>query len=138
MSRYRQMRQRPSERLPEINLAPMIDCVFILLIFFIVTTVFVEKPEVDDLVKPSVLNQQDLAKRAIILAVTKDGKVVYGNEVVSIAEIGSQTRQLLNSDRYPVIIQGDVRAESGTVSRLYSELRNAGAEQIFVSTEKRD
>ena len=132
------MRQRDAERPPEINLAPMIDCVFILLIFFIVTTVFVEKPDVDDLVKPSVLNQKDLAKRAIIMAVTHDGKVVYGNEVVSIAEAGSQTRQLLNRDPYPVIIQGDVRADSGTVSRLHTELRNAGAERIFISTGGRD
>lgn len=138
MSRYRQMRQRHAERPPEINLAPMIDCVFILLIFFIVTTVFVEKPIVDDLIKPAVLNQEDLAKRAIILAVTKDGKVVYGNQVVSSAEAGSQTRQLLNRDAYPVIIQGDARADSGTVSRLYSELRNVGAEQIFISTGQPD
>ncbi len=137
MRARRRILYRREERNPEINLAPMIDCVFILLIFFIVTTVFVEKPTVDDLLKPVVRNDRPLEKRSIIFAVTKDNTIVYGNDELSLASAGSQTRQLLSREPFPVIIQGDVRAESGLVSRLYSELKNAGAERIFVSTQNR-
>jgi biopolymer transport protein ExbD len=60
-----------------IDLSPMIDCVFILLIFFIVTTSFVEESgvEVD---KPQAASASQLEKTSIILALTAKGEVVYG------------------------------------------------------------
>ncbi|MCH1504951.1 MAG: biopolymer transporter ExbD, partial [Verrucomicrobiales bacterium] len=55
----------------EINLSPMIDCIFILLIFFIVTTVFVNETGVT-VNKPEVKNASALDKNSILIAVTKD------------------------------------------------------------------
>ncbi|MGF1483163.1 MAG: ExbD/TolR family protein [Opitutales bacterium] len=120
----------------EINLSPMIDCIFILLIFFIVTTVFVEKPEVEIIKPPSVVTER-LAKNSIILAITKDNKIFYGSKEMSVAGAGAQVRQLLVENRdYPVIIQGDIRGDTGILRRLHREVKNAGAKQIFFSTRE--
>ncbi len=117
----------------EINLSPMIDCVFILLIFFIVTTVFVEEPGVE-IVKPDASVDADLEKNSIIVAISADNKVVYGGKELGIAGLGARVKQMLNKDDLPVIIQADARADHGVFSDVWSEVKNAGAKKISVST----
>ena len=123
------------EQQTEINLSPMIDCIFILLIFFIVTTVFVEKPGVD-ITKPAAANKEQLEKNSIIIAVTADDKIIYGGKELSIGGLGARVRQLLQKDPYTVIIQGDVNADHGMVSKVWTEVKSAGARKISVSTLK--
>lgn len=117
----------------EINLAPMIDCVFILLIFFIVTTVFVEAPGVE-IIKPDASLDVDLEKHSILIGITADNKVVYGGKVLGIAGVGARVKQLLNKEDLPIIIQADVRSDHGVFSDVWSEVKNAGGKRISVST----
>ncbi|MCA9511382.1 MAG: biopolymer transporter ExbD [Myxococcota bacterium] len=116
-----------------IDLSPMIDCIFILLIFFIVTTVFVEEPGIE-VTKPDATVDADLEKNSIIVAISADNKVVYGGREVGVAGVGARVRQLLAKDDLPVIIQADVRTEHGVFSDVWSEVKNAGAKKISVST----
>ena len=111
----------------------MIDCIFILLIFFIVTTVFVEEPGVE-IFKPDATVDSDLEKNSIIIAITADNKVVYGGRELGVSGVGARVRALLNKDDLPVIIQADGRAEHGFFSDVWSEVKNAGAKKISVST----
>ena len=61
-----------TESAGDINISPLIDMVFILLIFFIVTTVFVEETGVD-VNKPQAASAVQLEKNSILIAIT-DGK----------------------------------------------------------------
>ncbi len=117
----------------EINLSPMIDCIFILLIFFIVTTVFVEEPGVE-IAKPDAVLDEDLEKNSIIIAVSADNKVVYGGRELGVSGVGARVKQLLTRDELPVIIQADARADHGVFSDVWSEVKNAGAKKISLST----
>jgi biopolymer transport protein ExbD len=117
----------------EINLSPMIDCIFILLIFFIVTTVFVEEPGIE-VFKPDATVDADLEKNSIIIAISADNKVVYGGKELGVAGVGARVRALLNKDELPVIIQADSRADHGVFSDVWSEVKNAGAKKISLST----
>ena len=117
----------------EINLSPMIDCIFILLIFFIVTTVFVEEPGVE-IFKPDATTDIDLEKNSIIVAISGDNKIVYGGKELGVSGVGARVRQLLTKDELPVIIQADSNADHGVFSDVWSEIKNAGAKKISVST----
>ncbi len=117
----------------EINLSPMIDCIFILLIFFIVTTVFVEEPGVE-VRKPDASVDVDLEKSSILVAITSDNKVVYGGKELGIGGVGARVRSLLQQDSLPVIIQADSRSDHGVFSDVWSEVKNAGAKKISLST----
>ena len=117
----------------EINLSPMIDCIFILLIFFIVTTVFVEEPGVE-IAKPNAFIDSDLERNSIIIAVTADNRVVYGGKELGVAGVGARVRQLLTRDDLPVILQADARADHGVFSDVWSEVKAAGAKRISLST----
>jgi len=122
-----------AEETTEINLAPMIDCVFILLIFFIVTTVFVEAPGIE-VIKPDATLDERLEKNSILIGISGDNQVLYGGKVVGVSGVGARVRQILNRDELPVIIQADARAEHGVFSDVWSEVKNAGAKKISVST----
>lgn len=120
-----------------IDLSSMIDCVFILLIFFIVSTVFVEETGVT-VNKPDVSGASALEKNSILLAVTSDDKVFYGGESVGIQGIiGKIKPLLLETPDMPVIIQGDKDASHGTVQQVHGQAILAGAmkEKISISTK---
>src|SRR5688572_33364632 len=86
-----------------IDMSPLIDCVFILLIFFIVTTVFVEETgvEVD---KPQAASSVQLEKQSILIALTASGQVVYDGRDVGIAGVQAIVRRILQREETPVII----------------------------------
>jgi biopolymer transport protein ExbD len=131
----RHPRLEESSESADINLSPMIDCIFILLIFFIVTTVFVEEPGIE-VVKPDATIDQDLERNSIIIAISADNKVVYGGKELGVSGVGARVRQLLTREELPVIIEADTHTAHGVFSAVWSEVKNAGAKKISVATRK--
>ncbi|MEM1222625.1 MAG: biopolymer transporter ExbD [Verrucomicrobiota bacterium] len=117
----------------EINLSPMIDMVFILLIFFIVTTVFVEETGVD-VDKPDAAAAVNLEKNSILIAITADNQVIYDGKDIGIGGVAPIVRRLVLQDQMPVIVQADKGSSHGIFSKVYGEAKAAGAEKISFST----
>jgi biopolymer transport protein ExbD len=117
----------------DINLSPMIDCIFILLIFFIVTTVFVEETGVE-VNKPDASSAVQLEKNSILIAITPDDKVIYGGKDIGVTGVAPQIKQLLLKEDLPVIIQADRGASHGVFAKVYGEAKLAGATKINFST----
>jgi biopolymer transport protein ExbD len=118
-----------------IDMSPLIDCVFILLIFFIVTTTFVEETgvEVD---KPQAASASQLEKESILLAVTSAGAVVYGGQDIGLSGVQPLVRRLTRKEDMPVIIQVDAKAPAGSFVRVIDEAKLGGAKKVSVATEK--
>ena len=117
----------------ESNISPLIDVVFILLIFFIVTTVFVEETGVE-VNKPRAATQQDLEKNSILIGVTPGGQVFYGGREIGVAGVRSTVSRLLRQDTMPVIIQADRDTPTESTVQVLDEAKLGGAQQVFVST----
>lgn len=121
-----------------VDLSPMIDCIFILLIFFIVTTVFVEETGVE-------VNKPDLSASAsaldsnsVLLAVTEEDKVYYGGESIGVQGVIGKIKPLLTeTPDMPVIIQGDKGATHGTVQRVHEQAILAGAQKDKISVSSK-
>jgi biopolymer transport protein ExbD len=118
-----------------IDMSPLMDCVFILLIFFIVTTTFVEETgvEVD---KPQAASSVSLEKTSILIALTAKGEVVYGGREIGISGVQPLVKRMLQKEDIPVIIQADSAAQSGLLVRLIDEAKLAGAVKVSVATRK--
>lgn len=117
-----------------IDLTPMIDCVFILLIFFIVTTTFVEETgiEVD---KPQAASASNLEKNSILIALTANGEVVYGGRDIGVRGVrGIVTRMLQKDAETPVIVQADSQALTGLLVRVVDEAKLGGARKVNIAT----
>ena len=117
-----------------IDISPLMDCVFILLIFFIVTTTFVEETgiEVD---RPQAASSVQLEKNSILLAVTESGEVVYGGRDIGIAGVRPLVKRMLQKEDVPVIIQADNLADTGPLVRIIDEAKLAGATKVSVATK---
>ncbi len=122
------------EEISEINVSPLIDMVFILLIFFIVTTVFVEETGIDVNI-PQAAAAVNLEKNSILLAVTSEGQVVYGGREIGIGGVRPLVKRMIQSDDLPVIIQGDVDAPYGLTVRVASEAKLGGAKVNFAASQ---
>lgn len=123
-----------AEDLTDINISPLIDMVFILLIFFIVTTVFVEETGVD-VDKPQAASAVNLEKNSILLAVTSKNQVVYGGREIGIGGVRAIVRRLTQKEMLPVIIQVDEAASAGIVVRVIDESKLAGARNVSISAD---
>lgn len=117
----------------EINMSPLIDCVFLLLIFFIVTTVFVEEAGIE-IQKPQAVSATDLEKQSILIAVTSDGRIVHGGREWPLNSVRGLVARKLREQEMPVILLAD---ENGRVARLVQvmdECKLGGADKISVAT----
>jgi biopolymer transport protein ExbD len=133
MGRFREVTSDDSDS-AGIDMSPLIDCVFILLIFFIVTTVFVEETgvEVD---KPQAASAVQLEKNSILIALTSKGEVVYGGRDIGVGGVRSVVKRMLQKESgIPVIVQADAAAMSGLLVRIIDEAKLAGAAKVSVAT----
>ena len=120
----------------EINISPLIDVVFILLIFFIVTTVFVDEAGVD-VNKPRAASAEDLEKNSILIAVTANGQIYQGGRSIGVGGVRSVVAVLLEGNEdMPVIIQGDTDANHGTIVKVIDAANLAGAKTVSLATAK--
>jgi biopolymer transport protein ExbD len=117
----------------DINMSPLIDIVFLLLIFFIVTTVFVEEAGIP-IEKPHATSSVELEKQSLQFAVSADGRIVYGKREVTLNSVRGIVARQIQRKEVPVVILADVQSPSGVLIELHDECRNAGAPQVFVST----
>ncbi len=134
MGRFRESTSDDSSE-TGIDISPLMDCVFILLIFFIVTTTFVEETgvEVD---KPQAASAVRLEKTSILLALTEKGDVVYGGRAIGISGVRPLVKRMLQQEEVPVIVQADQAAPSGLLVRVIDEAKMAGAVKVSIASRK--
>ncbi|MFC4994895.1 ExbD/TolR family protein [Rubritalea tangerina] len=120
----------------EINMSPLIDIVFILLIFFVVTTVFVDDPGVE-INKPRATSANEVEKNSILLGVTSNGEVYYGGKNIGVDGVRTVVSVMLSNDPdLPVVIQGDESATHGLIMKVTDAAQMAGAKSVYSATAK--
>ena len=134
MGRFREMAAEDSGE-SGIDISPLIDCVFILLIFFIVTTTFVEETGVE-VNKPQAASSVNLEKTSILIALTEKGEVVYGGKEIGFGGIQPLVKRMLQAEEVPVVIQADAGAPSGLLVRVIDEAKLGGADEVSIASKK--
>ncbi|MBT0584853.1 ExbD/TolR family protein [Alteromonas oceanisediminis] len=124
---------REPEEDAAIDMTPMLDIVFIMLIFFIVTTVFVKEAGIE-VNKPDA-NNAVLHKNAnIFIAVTADGDVWLDKRQVSADSVRANIERLLTEQPTDyVIIQADVKAKHGLIVEIMDQVKDAGVDRVSVA-----
>lgn len=121
---------------PEINMAPLIDMVFILLIFFLVTTSFVREAGVE-IQRPQAATAQVKAKRSLTVAVDPKGRIFIQGRRVSLGSVrGLVERFLVEEPRGAVLIAADRRSQTGRVIAVLDQCRLGGAKDVALAARK--
>jgi len=122
------------EEKTEMNLSPMIDCIFILLIFFIVTTVFVEEQgiQVD---KPDAAAADPMDdSESIVFEITADGRVLLDDREVAISDVATDVKSRIEGDETPVSIRAHEKSHHGTFVAVWDAARRGGARSLSFTT----
>ena len=117
----------------ELNMTPMLDVVFILLIFFIVTSVFVKTPGIEP-TKPTAVKAVDLLP-GIMVAVSRDNEIWIDKMPYEINEVYPVILALRDENpKAGGIIQGDAGSQAGIVMQIQEMMTDMGID-TRISTE---
>jgi len=127
------LQQRLEQSHNGIDLSPLLDVVFILLIFFIVTSVFVKETGVE-VEKPQAVSAQRLENTVIMIAITNKGDVVYDSTSIGVAGVRNTIEQLLQVRERSVVIQADEQVLTKLLVEVIDEAKLAGAKSVNIAT----
>tara|TARA_B100001248_G_scaffold231585_1_gene192086 strand:+ start:964 stop:1374 length:411 start_codon:yes stop_codon:yes gene_type:complete len=134
MRLYGRSKSLDDEQDGSINVSPLIDVVFILLIFFIVSATFVSLPG-EEVVRPDAQTADSLKRNSILFALSSEDKIFHGGEEVLLPEI-PRLIELGSKDRNkPVVIQTDQRADATLLAKIIVEARKI-APSVSIATRK--
>jgi biopolymer transport protein ExbD len=119
-----------------IDISPMIDMVFILLIFFIVTSTFTRETGID-VTKPKASSAKELARESILIGITRQGTVHINETQVNLSSLQTILKQMMaESPDRPVIIVSDREAPSGAIVDVLDECNIAKVRKVSISAEE--
>jgi len=124
-----------------INVTPMVDVMLVLLIIFMVITPMLQNKVNVDLAKTdNPLPMPDADKEdAIVVAVTRDGKIYLGQDPVPGDQLGARVREKLGDDskKKEIYVRADARARFLDVENAIDDVRSAGIDSVGLLTEKK-
>ncbi len=131
-------RRRAQRDDTEINITPMLDVVFIMLIFFIVTASFVKQPGAS-VIKPGAEQAIAINGATLLIGVKADGAIWIDNRRIELHEIRQMVeRAKAENPEGRVVIMADRSSRIGLLTRIMDQVRLAGAEAVSVATEQAD
>ena len=131
-------KMRRGEEEAAIDLTPMLDVVFIMLIFFIVTTSFVKEAGID-VNKPKAAKAQTKPSATIFVAIRANGEIWLDKRAVDPERVGATIEKLLaESPTDTVIVQADKEAKHGVVVQVMDQIKLAGSDlKISIAAESK-
>ena len=131
----RRRRRQILEEDGEVNLTPMLDVVFIMLIFFVVTSSFTKESGVD-VSRPSASTAVRKEHGNIMIAITKDDQIWIDRRPVEPHAVRAQVERLhAENPEGEVVVQADRNSRSGLLVQVIDQARLAGVENIAIAAE---
>ncbi|MBW2274293.1 MAG: biopolymer transporter ExbD [Deltaproteobacteria bacterium] len=131
------MRRRRSidEEESEVNLTPMLDVVFIMLIFFIVTASFVKEAGID-VTRPPAATAEKKERGNILVAITANNQIWIDRRQVDARALRANIERLYaENPQGSVIIQADVLSQNGLLVKVMDAARLAGVSNVALAAE---
>ena len=130
--------RRANQKTLELNIAPLIDMVFILLIFFLVTTSFLKETGVD-ISRPTASTAAAKTKTTILIGVTRENTIHIDRRQVDIRAVRANVeRALAENPEGNVVIVADQDSRTGLVINVMDACKLAGAQNVAIAADRGD
>ncbi len=121
----------------EINITPMLDIVFIMLIFFIVTTSFVKEISLDVNRPSKTPIKEEKRSEVISIRISKEGQIFVQERMVDEAAIRVNIEaNLALKPKASVVVVSDREADAGLLVKVIDQSRLAGAKNVSLAAQK--
>ncbi|MEA2083441.1 MAG: biopolymer transporter ExbD [Thermodesulfobacteriota bacterium] len=129
---------RGTNKTADINMAPLIDLVFLLLIFFMVTTSFVKETGID-VHRPMASTATLKEKGSILIGVSADGRIFLEKKQIDVRSVRAHVeRCVAENPEGAVVIVADKTSHTGVVIKVMDQCRLAGARNVSIAASKPD
>lgn len=119
----------------EINITPMLDIVFIMLIFFIVTTSFTKETGAD-ITKPTAFSSESKPRGNILVGLRSDGEVWMNGAPIKLNQVRTYVeRALAENPEGQVVLISDKGARTGDLVKLMDQIKLAEVSDITISAD---
>lgn len=135
------MRRRPRKQSlpPQLMLSPMIDMIFLLLVFFIVSTMYMSEIKTIPIRLPVAQNSETVSKSNFAVTVKKDGVLYLEDNKIEMKQLVANAAAESKRDAaFSVIIRADGEANYKTVIKLMDELKGTGVTRFGLATDLGD
>lgn len=130
-----QIRQRPVKK-ARIEIIPMIDVIFFLLVFFMVTSLAMTRINSIPVALPKTSSSPHALRQNIILTVRKNGSILVNKNQVTLETLGNQLAyEMRNNTQDIVLINADEGASYGTVVRIMDQAKKIGVRKFALATK---
>ena len=119
----------------EINITPMLDVVFIMLIFFIVTANFIKEPGLE-VNRPDSDTSEIQENAAILIAIGSNDEIYMDGRRIDVRQVKANViRMIAENPQGTVVIQADEKSTADTIIDVMDEVREAGVIDISIASE---
>lgn len=116
-----------------IDMAPLVNCVFLLLIFFLVTSNFMSQPGIK-INLPKAVTSEVVQENTIVITMTSDNRFYLNETPVTLVELKSKLEKASNAE--PVLIKADRDAALSKVVNIWDFCRDLGIRQVNIATNQ--
>ncbi|GJL91287.1 ExbD/TolR family protein [Hyphococcus sp.] len=121
----------------DVNVTPLLDIVFIMLIFFIVTSTFVKEPGVE-INRPDAVTAKERRLASIIVAISENDEIWINKERVELQAVKAIVEQLVRENpKGTAVVQADAKSKTRLLVEVVTQIRATGVEDVAVSTENK-
>ena len=132
-----QLRKRHKRSLI-LNITSLIDVMFLLLIFFMISTTFLSAPAIK-LELPEAQNADVVRQKPLTVYINSSGRLYLNDDPVDLALLEAALKnKLQTSDDKAVVLKADSRVSHGTVVEVMDIVKGAGARRLVISTDPED
>ncbi|MDF2874570.1 MAG: tolR: protein TolR [Sporomusa sp.] len=133
------LRSLRQERQPKLMVIPMIDIIFFLLVFFIMSTLYMVDQQTIPVNLPQAASAQSDKPHSVAVAVTREGRILFDQEEIPL-ELVKRRVQIEVSKQNDVVfvLRSDKQVEYGKVVAVLDEMKLAGAHRVAIATERKD
>ncbi len=129
---------RPGHQ-PKLMIIPMIDIIFFLLVFFIMSTLYMVDQQTIPVNLPQAASAQSDKPQSVAIAVTKEGRIMFEQEDIPLELLQKRVKlEMAKQQDLVFILRSDKTAEYGKVVAVLDELKLAGAHRVAIATERKD
>jgi biopolymer transport protein ExbD len=129
-----QLQSRPRRKVV-INITSLIDVIFMLLLFFMITSTFLEQPGIK-LVLPTAKTSTNTEPQEYVLTVDKKGELFLNRRTVTLAELEAEIRKVLPQMKdSALVLKADQEISHGLVVRVMDMAKRGGVKKLIIGTK---
>ena len=128
------LREDNEARQASVNILPMIDVIFAILTFFIMSTLYLTKDEGLPVNLPQAATTASQDQAALTLTITADGELFLGKEAIALNNLANEVRKMASGGPIQVTIRADETTAHGVVVGAMDQLRQVEGAKLGIAT----